>query len=573
MASPLTPCPHPSNNPSSPSLLVLFLTDWDDDDKETLIDRLQPALKDIDITKWHPYEDRARKRKRRVRHNQDSQANIYALAIATFRAGWSEFVVADGLTSRQIDPDYEDGENEMISVVGVAIRAGQQDEVRVIARRVRITDQEEGDFLSLGALKDLGLLKGELENTGFDRGMILHDPDKGVFAADTISTADDGPRSIWPYDCEKPTIPASVPTGRQDLNIFLLFETSPEQLQKMQAVIEQATDNQAHGQGKTKTETEKSPKVYLVPWERTQFPSRRDILCLWDAYTHHIDHPDTMHFLLQPIQDSISSNQLLTVYNQDGPLVLAKNTLTTVINEFQHPSTRLADTSTLFKQTQPDSAPEDMELIFPPDYPFYPSPVPWYPVDRSLNSVPLFYLTNTFTTTQHRKLESEIQTLTDVDVPEMPKICCFVPYSEPQDLNDEDVVPFIWKTHWSMKSYESTQDYCEPPYFFIDKQSALDNTILVMKPDYYFGMNEDAHAQELLRDIVFPEIRGFLYGRIAGRDAHVVWANLRIANMGFEDFFEGREDEMFKAERPGWPGHGVLRNIDSDVDEEDTGIE
>ncbi|KAL2823498.1 hypothetical protein BDW59DRAFT_148691 [Aspergillus cavernicola] len=562
-------CP-PKPSDTKHSLLVVYLANWSEEKEENLVQHL-PSLKDVQITKWHPSDAFLQSVAPQGQH-QDSQANIYAVAIAAFQSGWSEFVVADGLTRRQIKGVYRNGDKPLISVAGVSVKLGQQEsEVQVIARR--ITGKDDKTALSLDTLRNLSLSRdGDLADISPETGFVLHDPGRSLFAADTISRAGES-SPAWPYDGEeKPSIPSFLPKDKQSLNIFLLFPTTPEQLQSMQSTIQQAAEAQAKEKCNSKSKVNSNnddkaarrpPTAQLASWDHTQTPSRRDIVRMWEAYTRHIDHPDTMHFLPHPFQESDTTTaQFLTVYdNFDAPLLVAKNTLTTVINESLHLSNRYTEIEPQAKQ----HSHFELELLSPPTIPFYTNPTPWNPISEGLISIPLFYLTQSLPRSQHRILESEIQTPTDVDVPNDTKTCCFVSWPHPQDGN----LASIWEIFWEMRSYRRSKDYREPPYLFIDKQSAVDKTLIVIHPDHYFGFDSNETAQDILADIEEPDIRGILYGRIPGREAHSVWANLRIANMGFEDFFEGREDEIVKIQRPGWPGHGVLRNSDSEEGSED----
>ncbi|KAL4869623.1 hypothetical protein BDV12DRAFT_167711 [Aspergillus spectabilis] len=82
-----------------------------------------------------------------------------------------------------------------------------------------------------------------------------------------------------------------------------------------------------------------------------------------------------------------------------------------------------------------------------------------------------------------------------------------------------------------------------------------------MKPDWYFDFNEEEKTREVLRDVVESSLRGLLYGRIEGEDAHNVYANLSIANMGFNEFLDdGRKEEIIKVPREGWSGHRILED-------------
>jgi hypothetical protein len=98
--------------------------------------------------------------------------------------------------------------------------------------------------------------------------------------------------------------------------------------------------------------------------------------------------------------------------------------------------------------------------------------------------------------------------------------------------------------------------YIEPPYFFIDAQSGLDQTVIAMYTDRYSDLSalvnetETESAHDILSAMTDPPISGFMYGRTRGQYAHNLSANLSIANMGFEEFFEGREEEIVRVSGP-----------------------
>lgn len=74
--------------------------------------------------------------------------------------------------------------------------------------------------------------------------------------------------------------------------------------------------------------------------------------------------------------------------------------------------------------------------------------------------------------------------------------------------------------------------------------------------------HQQTTASELLEGLDVPRLRGFMYNRIPAAEAHGAFVNLGIANMGFDEF--GDEAQVKKYPRPGWPGHGILKDEDED---------
>ncbi|KAL2788309.1 hypothetical protein BJX66DRAFT_262207 [Aspergillus keveii] len=435
-------CPVKSSSTGN-SHLVAFLGSWAENDSERLLQQLQVLLDDVHLIHWQPHPE-----------TPDSQATIHALSLAAYPSEWSELIIADSLTGRQLNESTCGREGSQLSVIRVAVTARQRDEVQVIARRITI------DNITVAPLDvNIGVSRS------FEDGLILHDPNRSLFTADVVSESAVGPS--WPFDGTELTIPESVPKEDESLNIFLLFRNTSEE--------------------------------------------RRAI---------HLD---------------------------------------TVLEEAIGSSTRLSQVaSTPFIQLS------DIELLHPPDSPFAPNSFPWKSLDRRAIDIPLFYLTNNLTRDQKRALKFEIQTITYVDLDDELKVCCFVPWTPTPDFpalnapNGTGTVARIWSILFEMQNHKlsSPESYIEPPYFFIDAQSGIDQTVIAMRTDKYYELStlvteaETESAHDILSDITDPPIGGFMYGRIRGRDAHNLSANLNIANMGFEEFFEGREGEIVRVSGP-----------------------
>ncbi|KAL4951980.1 hypothetical protein BDW69DRAFT_30205 [Aspergillus filifer] len=148
---------------------------------------------------------------------------------------------------------------------------------------------------------------------------------------------------------------------------------------------------------------------------------------------------------------------------------------------------------------------------------------PWKPITRWMNAISLFYPTDAFSREQHKALEAEIQMPGRFeDNSDIPKGCCFALWTEgPEDGRIEDT---IWDIYFSTMPYKDSPDWLEFPLFIVDRQSASDGTVIACMPDYYWGLRgvrpdeqkEKERAQELLKDVVEPQIRGFHHGRVEG---------------------------------------------------------
>ncbi|KAL3455313.1 hypothetical protein BJX64DRAFT_72769 [Aspergillus heterothallicus] len=532
MASALQ-CPVKPSNTRNPHL-VAFLGFWAPDDSKRLLQQFQSSLSDVNLILWQPHPEA-----------QDTQANIHALSVATYRSGWSEVIVADGLTERQINGNTRGRESAKLSVVRVAVLARKQDEVQVIARR---TAADNTGPVSLDA--SIGVPRH------FEDGLVLRDPTRALFTPDL--SLELAPGSSWPYNDADAAIPESILKGDESLNIFLLFPTTQDRRQTMELAIQQAV-----AQMRATDKAERRPVVHIEPWEHDRKPSRRDITRLWSAYTRHVNRTDCMHLLDSVPNSDFSRAQFITIYESETcPLIIARNTLETVIKESLKTSSRLSEIS-----STPLSQLTDVELLYDPDTPFTANPFPWKCPDTHAIDIPLFYLTDSLTLDQKRALKYEIQTPTSFDLDDELKVCTFVPFTSSETLiqTTDNTVARTWSTLFEMHTYksQSPDSYTDPPYFFIDTQSGVDQTVIAVHTDKYSEPStlvreaETGSAHDILVDITEPPISGLVYGRIPGRDAHNMYANLSLTNMDFGGVFEGREGEVRRVGRPSVPREGV----------------
>jgi hypothetical protein len=83
-------CPVKSSS-AGKSHLVAFVGSWAENDSERLLQQLQVLLDDVHLIHWQPHPE-----------IPDSQATIHALSLAAYRSEWSELIIADSLTGRQL---------------------------------------------------------------------------------------------------------------------------------------------------------------------------------------------------------------------------------------------------------------------------------------------------------------------------------------------------------------------------------------------------------------------------------------------------------------------------------------
>lgn len=382
------------------------------------------------------------------------------------------------------------------------------------------------------------------------------------------------------------------------IHIFLSFRTSDEELRKMQVGFQASVKVEYKAQAEKRREERLGkkmegddyyehydvihnprlrafvlePTVCLIPWDYDHSPTRRDVIRMRATTA---DHPTMMSglldirarpvdLLLHPVKDgNFSEAEFATVYPAPCGLVVTRNTLSNLVQELG-----LENKTAKFTEFEGDlhqfgfidseklEILPSAEIMSSYDDPFYPNPPPWQPIDHSMNSISLFYMTNKLTEQQDRALHNEIQSMKDVDEERWgEKIICSVPWKQDEG-NAEDAT-----LEYMVEVLENVQasTYVQTPYFFADEQSGVDQTIIVMEEDLFFAEDDDEKAKELLKDVPDPEVRGVRYARIRGRDAHTVFANLSISNMDMEDFgLEG--DGILTFPRAGWPGHGILFN-------------
>lgn len=250
---------------------------------------------------------------------------------------------------------------------------------------------------------------------------------------------------------------------------------------------------------------------------------------------------------MKPLEDrNIASTEFLSVHDTRMGLAVCRTTLDKIVlNEQAKPST--SDMASCYEK-------EQVELLPPTcitsgfDEPLYPISHPWNAIGR-LNAIPLFFLTNKLSEEQTRALYEEIQTMNHIDDDDWgKKIICPVPWKEDEPDAEDGTPADMWRI------YTEVDDSCELPLVFADQQSGEDLRIIMTDKIYVSYALEDEEACELLKGVKDPAHCGITYGRLPGRDAHITWVNLNIANMDIDESFND-ENQCENYLRPDWPCH------------------
>ena len=606
------------------SLLVASLAELDYADETLLVQTLQDSIgehENVQVQIWHPPKSGVPQHFYENKGRWDSKANIYGLAVLAHRDGRTGFLVADRLTERQLKGDPRPGESPILSVVMVGIRlpsrttritrtraeSDTSERIRVIAKRHMVQSEDAAAIPRLLetfelSYKFLGGNSIDITTRLYEYGIELHDPDHAVFVPDTTTATG---REEFESEMKAALLdatplpaelvadivscidhrsqPESIHLGFQPENllIFLTFPTTEDERESMQSALQREVtrclEKRTQSPSKRKEEEEKGTRkkkdnhavltVQLVPWEQKSRATRRDLEYHWKETHDRAICP--MNYLLSPIKSSRppfaladAPGQFGSIYHgNDGFVLVARNTLD------QMAKTRLTDSNGrlgkiaqlqkgLKRGALPDSS--QVEFLIGPDDPFYYNPPLWEPVDgEGLISIAVFYLTNKLSKEQILALRKELH-LGDT-ILNIQKACCFVPWEGGNPDAPDGTMDDIWRIFWEMRRRTS----CPMPIFFIDQQSGVDYTVLMVDTDHYIGPHDDTHAAELLRDVEDASTRGLLYGRIRGRDAHDGHYHLSTGVLNFDEFLESFGlDQEHRYPRPGWPGHGVLDSDD-----------
>ncbi|GLA34849.1 hypothetical protein AnigIFM63309_009028 [Aspergillus niger] len=561
-------------------LLLVYLAEQTSAEQAYLAVRLQDFLgkENVTLTRWQP-SPALLCRVAIQGSYPDSQANIHAMATLAYRAGWTRFLVADGLTQRQLHGNLRMGEDPLLSLVMVIVKpepatlppAG---DFCVFAKRTTVGGSSEAEFLE--KLRNVQPpKKSAMHNVQRDRyddpGLTLYEPDRPPFTTDRasylsheerfnvaealltkytplppelvgqvltyLSVANEGPLGL----------PSWIHHSAQRLNIFLLFPATPPELHQIQTIFQDAIEDYR----KIERSGVRSYTITFIPWEYHRARSRREFANLWEAYRLRAGDnsaPFNIYFLQQiPATQNAHDLELGIVKYERGDMPnVARISLQNIIVD-RGPWTEMMRRRGISAEHYMYSKKVEPELLYSPNQPFYTNPPRWLSAKKGQYTIPVFYLTNNLSTSDKDNIEREIRTIGEVEENHWgTKIACHVPWDNEADGTLDDV----WKIFWEVFTYRGERD-SQFPIFFIDAQSALDNTVLVVHPDHLWFDQSNHRALAMLQNVLYPSVRGLQYGRVPGREAHTVRANVSTGNMFFEEFTRPQ-----RFPRPDWPCHG-----------------
>lgn len=585
------------------SLLLVHLTDLDETAEVKLAQFLQPALpgENDKLHTWKPSQAVLRYIAYPGPH-VDSQTNLYAVAILAYRAGWTRLIVADDLTKRQLNGVTSFGQGRLPTVVMISIDPTHAsptqcaDQVRVVAKRTFGWENESAKLHHM--LETIEPEEVVRPDEMYRKGMVLHDSDRRPFTPDTASllakenhsNATYGALSKLPSELardilrrtgiddtsESIELPPWIRNDDKHMNIFLFYNSTSEEIDNMQSTIQKAVHT-LHKEGGG--EDGEEMQVKLIAWEYHRMESRRQLWNLWDAYQKLL--PDflfaqAIYFLFEPVKYAKDTKdkdiQLGTCYHDmEFPMNISWQPLGKLI-KMQHirgldVDERLNTES--YNTIHLDH--ESNEVVLSPNQPFYTNPPIWWPEKGRLTWIPIFYLTNKLTDEQDKALRAEIHGRYECDN-DVEKVCCFIPWKSGHKDEPDGTVEDMWEMFWhALTNTFGALGDGGSPIFCIDQQSGIDKTLIILDDQHFYPVSSDeAAAEELLKDVEEPNVRGMCYGRLPAISAHNVQVNLSIGNASLEEIMEPNGDggePIHVYPRPGWPGHGVLRDIDDEEDD------
>lgn len=493
--------------------------------------------------------------------------------------------MADGLTKRQIAGHCRVGESTEASVVTIVVWRKLSGDLFVFAKRLRYFEDggEENATLGPPGLAQLSenVLGENLMELLMNHkiGMILHDPDQSPLGADEMlgpvrsHYLDAAVRALLAChlplelafhiislaDCTLPYKNAALEYHQspQYTPIFLLFPTTEKELMDTSIIIQDSLLDCTH---------EEVKPIKLIPMTCHGILSRRDLLSFWKDHLHHDPNSATtwtpLKFLLSPIED-INSAQFGAVCGCClSPAIIRRATFHSIM-KFKFSDLDWYDSVNLSDVWKKQGI-EAVESMYHPDQPFYPNPPKWLSVcqwDDSYKAIPVFYLTNQLKSDEDNIIRAELVAKDGADNEfEWRKEACYVPWRGDHDATLED----IWDIFWKFWGHEARNVIC-PCFFCIDRQSAMDQTVLLICPDWYLYETDGAEsrATELLANIPGSGMRGFRYTRVHGRNAHINKINIDSYCLSIED--TGGHFGVKRFRRPDFPALGILPGDEAEV--------
>ncbi|KAJ5467051.1 hypothetical protein N7475_004803 [Penicillium sp. IBT 31633x] len=518
--------------------------------------------------------------------HQDSQSNIHALAVLAYRSGQPRIIVADEATKRQLSGDHL-RRCDLEGVVSVILISAEESNgsgsISIYGRRVTCYAGPGTDSLNfIQRDKDPQKHFG-CTNIAWDplwdppfklKHIKVRDPDQEVLAPDSLilgretlvkamtdTLSDYLPMELVMEISNTHGSPFKVPVWERrpsntHILIFVLYHTTTAELCKTQRKIHNAIpfvfprrnmipqSQMKPGLGKEiiRDVGRSEMTVELIPWDRHRIRTRRDLLGFWNKYRLWDVGVRSIKFMpliyLSKPFSSLDSAQFGVVRNQCAhmpfPVSIADMSLHDVCLEITTLNHIEAFTIYKLRDTEP------AEILWHPDQQFYSVPPLWVLMDHRLGHV-LVFLTNKLTENDFQELKQDLAGVGSSHIngePPVPEHFAFS-WKQGEAGTVDGKVKDIWD--FLAEIYTSSWDrHCPSSFFCIDAQLAVDQTVIVVKSDFY-----DYPGHERLWHLPFPRLRGFHFIRIP-RQLINSWEALH------------EHEGWLKYRRPGWPSPGVL---------------
>ncbi|KAJ5772106.1 hypothetical protein N7520_002635 [Penicillium odoratum] len=366
---------------------------------------------------------------------------------------------------------------------------------------------------------------------------------------------------MWLYDPNN--LPLAIDVEHQnedDLVIFLLFKTSPEEVEKIQSNIKDATKNTNRN----------SREVKVIPQEHHSIRSRRDLITLHEKFRGRSieeDNQPPLYFLLSCPEQNIEIAPFATVSGDQHGLTVISRTSFDVIVEWTH-EYLYRETPALLSDTAHEHG---LETLMNPGQPFYFDASQW-PGDyasqysEGKEQISVWYLTNKLTPAQDDAIKVELLKPSEMameDDSPLVKECCYVPWTGQKDATWE----YIWNIMWRMVRSHGGWD----TFVCIDQQSAQNLQVVLVDSWYYYHYEELTYEEirdgkdycKLLEHLPHPDLRGFMHTRIEPKEAHDEIRAIEVHNTTIPAI---PRRIMKKQRRPGWPDLDILPS-DNDTEE------
>lgn len=168
--------------------------------------------------------------------------------------------------------------------------------------------------------------------------------------------------------------------------------------------------------------------------------------------------------------------------------------------------------------------------------------VPCSRLIRKKPGVPVFFLMSQLALEQDEAIRLHINAINEYQV--LSPTFCFIPWSREQDGTLQDA----WNILWQMFQH-SARNSTNPVFLCIDEQSGVDQTLLVIRADWYL-VPMDTIDKQIISDMLKPQLRGIRYTRV-----HASQARIAMVPASWEtgDFCRVQEElELQSLNRPGW---------------------